>query len=217
VVWNHGSERLPGSQDGLGRFFASKGYVFFIPHRHGHGRSPGDYALEDLRARAEPSNVIDLVIELQESYLKDTIAATRWLERQPFADPARLAMSGASHGGVQTVLAAEADAGVDAYVPFAPGAMAWDGHPELHDRLLRAVRQARAPMFLLQAENDYSLGPSEVLGEELRRKGGPNRAQVYPPYGRTHQSGHGAFACQATDVWGGDVCAFLDEVLKPPP
>ena len=82
----------------------------------------------------------------------------------------------------------------------------------VRDRLLRAVSQASAPMFLLQAENDYSLGPSDTLGAELQRKGGLNRSRVYPPYGSSTQSGHGGFALHGTEVWGADVCAFLSEV-----
>ena len=122
-------------------------------------------------------------------------------------------MSGVSHGAIQTLLAAESDAGMGAYVPFAPAAIAWEGNPELHARLLRAVRQAAAPVFLVQAANDHSLGPSEVLGAELQRMGARNRAAVYPPYGRTTDDGHGAFACRGMAVWGEDVRAFLAAAL----
>lgn len=224
VIWNHGSERLPGAADELGRFYTSAGYVCFVPHRHGHGRSPGDYPIAALRARAQAEangvpgggrQAIHWVIELHERYLEDTIAAVRWLERQSFVDACRIAMSGVSHGGAQTLLAAEAGAGARAFVPFAPAAMAWKGNPELHDRLLRAVRAAREPIFLIQAANDYDLGPSEILGAALARKGEPNRSRVYPPYGDGPQAGHGDFACHGTGVWGDDVRAFLSEALTP--
>src|SRR5258708_7023145 len=45
LLWNHGSEQLPGQQSELAQFYVSKGYVFFIPHRSGHGRSAdaGEY------------------------------------------------------------------------------------------------------------------------------------------------------------------------------
>jgi dienelactone hydrolase len=211
IIWNHGSERLPSPQDELGSFYTSAGFVFLAPHRHGHGCSPGEYAL------ANVTGGIESVIELQEGYLEDTLAAVRWLRDQPFVDSAQMAMSGVSHGGIQTLLAAEAEAGMRAYVPFAPAAMGWRGNPELQERLLRAVKAARAPMFLLQAENDYSLGPSEVLGKELKRKGEPNRARVYPAYGSAPESGHGEFARHGMDVWGGDVRAFLDGVLESSP
>jgi carboxymethylenebutenolidase len=212
VIWNHGSERQPGSQDKLGMFYASAGYVCFCPHRHGHGLSPGEYALGAVPTGTREQG-IHALIGLQEDYLRDTVAAATWLSGQAFVDPTRMAMSGVSHGAIQTILAAEADAGPAAYVPFAPAAIGWQGNPELQERLERAVRSARAPMFLLQAENDYSLGPSEILGAELERKGAPNLVRVYPPYGHDQASGHGAFARHGMDVWGADVCAFLDEAL----
>ncbi len=217
VLWNHGSERSPAAHRELGAFYASAGYVLFEPHRRGHGRSPGHHFAGALRSRAgsQPrETVIEAVVGMHELHLDDTLAAARWLADQPFVDAGRMAMSGVSHGGIQTLLAAEAGAGMLAYVPFAPAAIAWPGNPELHDRLRRAVRRADAPVLLLQAENDYSLGPSEVLGEELLRKGGPNRARVYPAYGASHGSGHGKFACLGTDVWGTDVRAFLDARLR---
>lgn len=47
IVWNHGSEKLPGSQPALAKFYTEHSYVFFVPHRRGQGRSPGDY-IQDL-------------------------------------------------------------------------------------------------------------------------------------------------------------------------
>lgn len=222
ILWNHGSERHPEPPADLANFYTSVGYVFFAPHRRGHGSSPGEYALAAIHAQARREagshatgrhKVMELVIELHERHLEDTAQAVRWLGQQPFVDCGRLAMSGVSHGGIQTLLAAEADLGSKAYVPFAPGAMAWSDNPSLRDRLLRATRVARAPIFLIQAENDYDLGPSATLGRVLRRKGPPNAARVYPSYGATNQSGHGSFACHGTEVWGDDVCAFLEKAL----
>lgn len=224
VVWNHGSERLPRPPDELGRFYTSAGYALFAPHRHGHGLSPGEYSIDSVpeRARRLAQNggsyrceAIGLLIELHEAEMEDTIAAVSWLSKQACVDATRMAMSGVSHGAIQVLLAAEAGAGTSAYVPFAPAAMAWRGNPELQHRLLSAVWAADAPIFLVQAENDYCLGPSELLGNALRRKGGFNRARVYPPFGSGRASGHAGFACQGTGVWGTDVRAFLNEVCSP--
>jgi len=233
MIWNHGSEQAQVLRTTLARFYTARGLVFFAPHRRGQGESPGQNpimqmratlceGLEVRRARAEaneadagPSReeLMRRVIDMHESCLKDTIAAVRWLERQPFIDPLRLYMSGSSHGGIQTLLAAEAEVGMRAYVAFAPGAIGWHGNPELHERLLRAVRAARAPILIVQAQNDFDLGPSQVLGEALRHKGPPNMSRLYPPYGSSHDHGHGAFACEGTDIWGEDVDAFLKTAL----
>src|SRR5262249_55158919 len=216
--WNHGSEKEPGAGAALAEFYASSGFAFFEPHRRGHGESPGDHFADGLEARARAESddaesvrrrVAQLVIEMHELRLTDTIAALDWLRAQPFVEGDRTAMSGASYGGIQTLLAAEADAGALAYVPFAPAAMAWDSSPAVRDRLLRAARAADAPTFLLQAENDFSLGPAQALGAELERKGASNRARVYPPFGGTPEEGHAAFALAGMEVWGADVLAFL--------
>src|SRR5580704_18873895 len=54
VVWNHGSEKKPGWQPDLAGFYTRHGWVFFMPHRHGHGRSPGEYIVDlQKEARAQ--------------------------------------------------------------------------------------------------------------------------------------------------------------------
>ena len=82
------------------------------------------------------------------------------------------------------------------------------------DRLVRAVDLAKAPVFLIQAENDYSLAPSRVLSKEANKKKKDFQSKVYPPFGSTHQDGHWGFCSSATDVWGNDVLAFLETQTK---
>jgi hypothetical protein len=65
--------------------------------------------------------------------------------------------------------------------------------------------------------DDYSLGPSEVLGPAIRAKGGFNDAKVYPAFGDTPQQGHGGFAVGGgVPIWSPDVFAFLDRILAAP-
>src|SRR5262245_20764880 len=47
-LWNHGSEKSPGSVDTVAPYFVSRGYVCFVPHRRGQGRSPGPYIMDEL-------------------------------------------------------------------------------------------------------------------------------------------------------------------------
>jgi dienelactone hydrolase len=219
VVWNHGSERERGSQEGLARFYTSAGYALFIPHRRGHGQSPGEHfqTVAGPHLKGMPrAQAVELLIRHHELQLQDTLAAVAWISAQPFVDAGRVAVSGVSHGGIQTLLAAEVATGPRAYAAFAPGAIGWDGNPELQDRLLRAVERASCPIFLIQAANDHSLGPSEVLGEALTLKGAHSKARVYPAFGETPGDGHGAFACFGSEVWGADVLAFLSDVLTAP-
>ena len=213
IVWNHGSEKLPGSQPALAKFYTAHSYVFFVPHRRGQGRSQGDY-IQDLVAQAPPGERARRMVELQQAEVDDVIAALNYLRSQPFVDPARIVISGCSFGGIQTLLAGERDLGVKALVPFAPGAMSWEQNVPLQDRLVRAVDLAKAPVFLIQAENDYSLAPSRVLSKEANKKKKDFQSKIYPAFGSTHQDGHWGFCSSATDVWGNDVLAFLETQMK---
>jgi hypothetical protein len=94
--------------------------------------------------------------------------------------------------------------------------MSWKNEA-LQQRLMAAVRNVGAPIYLAQAQNDFSLGPSEVLGPMIRAKGGLNDAKVYPDFGTTPQEGHSGFAVGGgVTIWSPDVFAFLDHVLAVP-
>ena len=221
MIWNHGSEKMPGSQPELAAFYNSKGYVFFLPHRHGHGRSPGEYIVDiNNRLRASAANeeaAWPEMVKLHTIYNRDVAAAVEWLKSQPFVDQNRVVMSGVSYGGIQTLVSAENIAGVRGFISFAPAAMSWKMVP-LRERMLTAIRNARAPIFLLQAANDYSTGPSEVLGPAIRKRGPPNMAKLYPAFGADddHPKGHGAFATWniGIDIWSTDVMKFINAIIK---
>jgi len=154
------------------------------------------------------------MVELQQDAVDDVVAGLNYLKSLPFVDPAKIAISGCSYGGIQTLLAGERDLGVKALVPFAPGAMSWERNPLLPDLLIRAVDRGKAPVFLIQAENDYSLDPSHVLSREANKKRKDFQSKIYPAFGKSHQDGHWGFCSSATEVWGADVLAFLEAQMK---
>jgi hypothetical protein len=94
--------------------------------------------------------------------------------------------------------------------------MSWDQNVPLQDRLERAVDLAKAPVFLIQAENDYNLAPSKLLAREANKKKKDFQSKIYPPFGNRHQDGHWGFCSTAAYVWGNDVLTFLDSQMKPP-
>jgi dienelactone hydrolase len=218
IIWNHGSERDPSVQPELAKFYTQNGYAVFLPIRQGHGKAPGIYigAREaELRTNEHDASLMRTkLMALHELYNQDVVAAVAWLKEQRFAKAEALVMSGVSYGGIQTLLTAEKGLGIRAFVPFSPGAMSW-GNPLLRERLATAARRAKAPVFLLQAQNDFSTGPSDVLGPLLKAKGSPNDAKLYPAFGTTNQQGHAAFACWSLGAmtWGEDVLTFLDAAL----
>jgi dienelactone hydrolase len=222
VLWNHGSEKWPGWQPALAAFYRANGFAFFIPHRRGQGRSSdaGPYIVD-----RQPSNTQVVlngaasgrtIIALHEEAAHDVEAALAWLRARPDIDPRRIFMSGVSFGGIQTLLAAERDLGVRAYAAFAPGAMSWRWVTGLDARLEQAAQHAHAPVLIVQAQNDYNLAPSQVLGPLLERAG-KGRAALFPAFGTTERDGHGGFACrqEATAIWGPTVLAFFRGAMPP--
>src|SRR5215471_7208269 len=211
ILYNHGSEQNPGLKPALGDFFSTRGYVFFVPHRRGHGRSPHDSVVESLYAQGAAGR-----IALHETHLEDQLAALAYLKQLSDVDPQKIAVAGCSYGGIQTVLAVEANAqqklGLRAAIDFAGGAMSWRSF-SLRDRMVSAVRKATVPVLFIQAENDYDLGPSRTLARELEQLGKPHKLLIFPPYGNTHAEGHGVFCSQGMMVWGPAVSSFLDDSM----
>jgi carboxymethylenebutenolidase len=143
---------------------------------------------------------------LETDQFSDHLAAYEWLRQQSFVMPGRIATMGNSFGGIITVLAAERIP-YCAAVNAAGGAQTWS--PELSKRLAGSVRQSQAPIFFLQAENDYTLAPTEVLSKEMREAGRPSVVKIYSAFGASAADGH-SFAWRGSDVWEVDVFRFLD-------
>jgi len=62
----------------------------------------------------------------------------------------------------------------------------------------------------LQAQNDYDLSPTNVLGPIFLQLGKPVKAEIYPPYGSgaIGQEGHNMCFVGA-DVWAQDALDFI--------
>jgi carboxymethylenebutenolidase len=142
---------------------------------------------------------------LERDQLADHLAAYDWLKRQSFVDANRIATAGNSFGGIITLLAAK-QVRYCAAIDAAGGAENWSS--AVADGMIEAGRQARAPVFLFQAANDYSLEPTQRLGEEMRRAGRAYEAKIYPAFGSSRSDGH-SFGWQGSAVWSEDVFRFL--------
>jgi len=211
VLWNHGSEKRPGAQPDLAEFYTAHGFVFFLPHRSGQGRSPGSYVMEEIEGKRDPF----IAVQVQQKANEDVVAAMSWLRDQREVDTNRIVVSACSFGGIQTLLAAEKGLGARAFIAFAPGAKSW-GNRELQSRLEHAVQRAKAPVFVLQAKNDFDTGPTKMLGPIAKGNGG--QAEIYPAFGSTSQDGHWAFATSkdGIEVWQKDVLAFINSAFAKP-
>ncbi len=223
-IWNPASSKRmfdPGDDaqfTSLAKQVVSRGYVLFVPDRHSSSQSRGvvnggELADQLRNEEKDPTAINRRAVEFYESHNKDVLAAVEFLKAQSFVDENRVVMAGSASGGVQTLLAAEKDTGVRAFVVFSPGAASWKENPLLQAMLRRSVRNAKAPVFVIQAQNDFTLEPSELLGKELERKGGLGRAKVYPPFGATRAQGN-MFALSGCNTWSSDVFDFVREALN---
>jgi carboxymethylenebutenolidase len=209
VVYNHGSEKYPGDKRDEAAFYVPHGFVLFVPHRRGQGRSSdageyiGDYFSDHGRVVAE------LVAQTD-----DVMAAVEYVRSLPYVDGAHVVVAGCSFGGIVSLLAAERGTRIEAAVDFAGGAMSWARAPELQERMKQAARGAQVPVFFVQAANDFDTTPSLVLSEEMRRTGHQVRVRVFPPNGSTREEGHHLCWGGARPPWGDDVLEFLRESAK---
>ena len=200
VVWNHGSEQYVPVSEGsaLAEFYNDAGFVFFMPIRRGHLPSPGTYR----------TTLAGLLAEVD-----DVAAGISYLKGLSVVDEDRIVVSGASNGGIMALLAADQGLGLRAAISFAPGAEAW-ANTHLRAALITAAQRVKIPTFIVQAQNDYSVGPVQVLGPIIvDNKVLPHQAKLYPAYGTTHQDGHWEFATMGFSVWSQNVLAFIGQAF----
>ena len=208
MVWCFGShshlmnQGSPSTYYALAKAFLSDNYVLLVPDR----RVEEDFADKDADLSKERR-----YINTVEAINRDVEAAIVWLRQQDFILKNRVSVAGQGTGGIQAFLAAEKDIGLLAAVSFSPGAISWESKIGVKTVCERAVRNAKAPIFLIQPQNDSNLGPSAVLGKILQEHGGLNKSMVYPPYGATIDDGK-RFPLEGWEVWGYDVLTFLEAV-----
>jgi dienelactone hydrolase len=155
------------------------------------------------------------MIETLEIINKDIPAAVEWLKKQPDVKTNQIAMAGVYSGGVQAILAGREEIGVRCFVSFFPGVTTWKESLVFQGVMSGAIRRLNEPLFLVFVKNNQDLDPADVLGEDLRKKGKPNRTKVYPAFGKPNDFGR-KFVTEGTQIWGPDVLSFLDETMKGP-
>jgi dienelactone hydrolase len=213
VVFNHGSEKLPGDKRGQADFYVAHGFVLFVPHRRGQGRSQdqGRYVDDffEQGAADSPAFVEELVRQTD-----DVMAAVAYVASLPDVDAKHVAVAGCSLGGIESLFAAERGTGIVAAVDFAGASMTWARSPTLRERMKTAARNAKVPVLFLQAENDFDTTPTRALAAEMSSAGKPARAHVYPPNGVTADDGHAFCSGGANPPWADEVLAFVREPMR---
>lgn len=222
IVYAHGNEPDPSDLfETVGPALAARGYLVFGPHRRGSGLS-ADQAENLLRrlTAIERRDGVEArsrvaIEELEGAQLDDIAAALAAVRARPDVDPRRVYLIGNSFGGVLVMLAAERGLEFAGAANFAGSAINWERSAQFRERLQRAARGARLPVFVAQASNDYSTQPTRVLGELLCAEGKVHRSRVYPSFGVTAADGHG-LGVDGVDRWFDDVLGFLQRPTTAP-
>lgn len=217
IVYNHGSGLKEPHEDnalpGLPLLFASWGYACLVPHRRGYGLSPGPDWRSECPGEPFSAPYNRAIIARLEREAGDVVAAFNYLARLKQIDAGRIALMGSSFGGTTTLLAAAREPRARAAIAFAMAAMNWDRNPLMAERLVQAVLEAKPPLFLAQARNDFSVRPLSELSAALDATAKPHVARLYPAFGATAYEGH-FLAGRGSLIWGGDVRHFLEGALR---
>ena len=221
ILYNHGSAAGTASNvafTNIAPRFAARGWAFFMPYRRGQGTSAaaGAYVMDEIAAAREKGGAAAAAAKqlllLETDHLDDQLSAMAWLQRDPRVDVGRIAVAGNSFGGIEAVLGVER-AAYCAAIDAAGAAESWSKSQSLRDRMMSAVRGARAPIFFFQAENDFDVSPTHALFDEMKRVGKAAEMKIYPAFGVTPREGH-SFPYAGVDGWFEDALRFLEQGCK---
>lgn len=212
MIVNHGSAGFAPIVRDVAAEANRCGYAAFLPVRRGYHENPGPHWQSHLTAAEGSDAWGNQVVDALRQENDDVLAALDWLTRQPRIDTGRIGVMGVSFGGIMTLLAIGRINRFKVAVNFAAAAMTWERAPALQEALLDAVRATAVPLFLIQAQNDFSLAPTYVLGAEFARLGKTHETRIYAPNGTTPMEGHGLFTT-GIPTWSADVERFLSRWL----
>ena len=218
VLYNHGS--APGMLNSdiskvLGPMFAKSGWVFFMPYRRGQGLSAnsGPYIMDLINAKMKKDGLdaaAGLLVQLhKEDHLHDQLAALNWLRNQTFIYEEKVAAMGNSFGGIQTMLGIS-KATYCAGVNGSGASKSWKKSTKVQQLMSSAAKEAKAPVFFFQAQNDYTTAPSKELAKVMTDSNQKAVVKIYPAHGKTKAEGH-SFTYKSIDKWALDAFNFLKQ------
>lgn len=216
LICNHGSGIEQGSLDisrpGNGALLMSWGIASFLPHRRGYGNSPGPGWRNEVSAAYGTDEYAAQLHARLEAESDDIIAALACVSAMPNIDPDHVGVMGSSFGGTTTLFAAAKEPRFACAIDFAGAAMNWDRAPALCRAMADAATKVTVPLFLIQADNDYSIRPTIELAGSLASSPYPVESKVYPAFGFNPHEGH-LFESRGAQIWAEDVRRFLERWL----
>jgi dienelactone hydrolase len=216
LVTNHGSGIDKGTLDisrpGTASLLMSWGIASFLPHRRGYGESEGPGWREEVPSPFGSEAYDRELARRIDAESEDVLAALGIVAALPEIDANHIGVMGSSFGGITTLLAASKSARFRCAVEFAGAAMNWDRTPGLRKLMLDAAQKLTAPIFFIQAENDYSIRPTIELAASLAGTRKVVESKIYPAFGANNHEGH-LLESRGPAVWAEDVRHFLERHL----
>jgi len=222
VMFNHGSTgngsdpslfTVTTYSETIAKFFVDRGWMVAFPQRRGRGQSDGLYDEGFNASRTAYSCQRDVTLAGAERAIADLDAAVDWLRMRADVDTTRMLVSGASRGGVLSVVhvARRPDVYLGA-VNFVGG---WLGegcgdYLEVNRTLFVEGADFPGETLWLYANNDsfYSVAHSRSNFDAYTAAGGLGTFEVY-----TRAPGlNGHFLTNDPQLWGPDVDTYLDQL-----
>jgi dienelactone hydrolase len=222
VMFNHGSTgngsdpslfTITTYSETIAKFFVDRGWMVAFPQRRGRGQSDGLYDEGFNASRTAYSCQRDVTLAGAERAVADLDAAVDWLRMRSDVDTTRMLVSGASRGGVLSVVhvARRPDVYLGA-VNFVGG---WLGegcgdYLEVNRTLFVEGADFPGETLWLYANNDsfYSVAHSRSNFDAYTAAGGLGAFEVY-----TRAPGlNGHFLTNDPQLWGPDVDTYLDQL-----
>jgi dienelactone hydrolase len=216
MVCNHGSTIEKGTLDvarpAAAAMLAAWSIASFLPHRRGYGNSPGPAWREDVPAEAGTKEYDDQLFKRLDAESDDVIAALACVSALPQVKADHIGVMGSSFGGTNTLFAASKTDKWRCAIDFAGAAMNWEKAPGLRAGMTAALKKVAMPMFLIQAANDYSIGPTRDLAQSVSGSGQVVWSKIYPAWGVNNNEGH-LFESRGMQIYAEDIHLFLERYL----
>ena len=216
LITNHGSGIDKGTLDvsrpGTAALLMSWGIASFLPHRRGYGASEGPAWREEVSAEYGTEAYDTQLAARLDAESDDVLAALSVVTALPEIDASHIGVMGSSFGGTTTLLAAAKSEKFTCAIDFAGAAMNWDRTPGLRRLMTEAALRLTMPVFFAQAENDYSIGPTQALPKALENTGKIVASRIFPPFGVNPHEGH-LLESRGPIVWAADIRHFLERHL----
>ncbi|MGH2628156.1 MAG: alpha/beta hydrolase family protein [Anaerolineales bacterium] len=216
VIHNHGSRagnearRSVQPDAGCFPFAQAKRWVVFLPERRGYGGSEGPTWSQEVLslplAQRGRAAMIRFRVEAA-----DVVASLEYLRTLPYVDRARIAVTGTSHGGVVTLLAAAAAPQAFVSVVSQAAGSNWDPHTVVQEMAAAGAR-ITVPILLQHGTADtlVPISRSLELYDALKRMGKEVSFLRYPDGHLIFDYPYYHFPLEAGPAWLGDFVTFLE-------